>query len=371
MHGRVAAGKITDIAFDDEGKRILVAAQIVDDDEWRKVQEGVYTGFSQGGRYVKRWPDPDRPHPLHRRAERNLARRPALPARRDLRSDQRRRRRETRLRAARRRAEPEPRADASAIRRRRRGRNGRASQRRDPPAAEAASPSDALAKAASALSLAADKLERAVAENWALRKSVATLAPKIATSPSASPRSKPSRCPQAPRCARLEERRLRSASPAAASTKRSSASPPARAGARARAHQAQPRQPASAALLTGSAAMLVETLRADWTARATNARVRALPEFENGALALGAGTKLAEVRGDRRDEATEGERAVALVSVALGRPLDASSATHVRRALAKAREGDAPLALTHLALAGAGRLTTRATTRGACSSPTA
>ena len=35
------------------------AAKIVDDDEWRKVQEGVYTGFSQGGRYVKRWADAD------------------------------------------------------------------------------------------------------------------------------------------------------------------------------------------------------------------------------------------------------------------------------------------------------------------------
>jgi hypothetical protein len=58
MHGRVAAGKITEIAFDDESKRIMIAAKIVDDDEWRKVEEGVYTGFSQGGRYVKRWPDP-------------------------------------------------------------------------------------------------------------------------------------------------------------------------------------------------------------------------------------------------------------------------------------------------------------------------
>ena len=40
-------------------KRVVVAAKIVDDDEWRKVHEGVYTGFSQGGRYVKRWPDED------------------------------------------------------------------------------------------------------------------------------------------------------------------------------------------------------------------------------------------------------------------------------------------------------------------------
>ena len=63
MHGPVAAGKLTDIAFDDDAKRITVAAKIVDDDElWRKVRKrrrGVYTGFSQGGRYVKRWPDAD------------------------------------------------------------------------------------------------------------------------------------------------------------------------------------------------------------------------------------------------------------------------------------------------------------------------
>jgi len=59
MHGRIAAGKLTDIAFDDDAKRIVVEAKVVDDDEWRKVQEGVYTGFSQGGRYVKRWPDED------------------------------------------------------------------------------------------------------------------------------------------------------------------------------------------------------------------------------------------------------------------------------------------------------------------------
>jgi hypothetical protein len=103
--------------------------------------------------------------------------------------------------------------------------------------------------------------------------------------------------------------------------------------------------------------MLLQTLRADWTARGANARVSALPEIENGALTLGAGTNLAEARVDRRDEAAEAERAVSLVSVALGRPLDASAAKHVRRAVAKAREGDAPLALTHLALAGVGRLT--------------
>ncbi len=61
MHGAVAAGKIASIAFNDAEKRIEIAAKIVDDDEWRKVEEGVYTGFSQGGAYVKRWPDPQNP----------------------------------------------------------------------------------------------------------------------------------------------------------------------------------------------------------------------------------------------------------------------------------------------------------------------
>jgi hypothetical protein len=59
MHTPIAAGKLTDIAFDDDAKRITVVAKIVDDDQWRKVQEGVYTGFSQGGRYVRRWADGD------------------------------------------------------------------------------------------------------------------------------------------------------------------------------------------------------------------------------------------------------------------------------------------------------------------------
>ena len=54
MHNRIAAGKLTDIEFDDAAKTIAVSAKIVDDDEWAKVCEGVYTGFSQGGRYVKK-----------------------------------------------------------------------------------------------------------------------------------------------------------------------------------------------------------------------------------------------------------------------------------------------------------------------------
>jgi len=59
MHGKIAAGKLVDIAFNDDAKQIEVAAKVVDDDEWKKVEEGVYTGFSHGGRYVKKWTGTD------------------------------------------------------------------------------------------------------------------------------------------------------------------------------------------------------------------------------------------------------------------------------------------------------------------------
>ncbi|OJW26689.1 MAG: hypothetical protein BGO51_06495, partial [Rhodospirillales bacterium 69-11] len=58
MHGSHACGKLTDITFDDANKAIMGCAKIVDDAEWAKVEEGVYTGFSIGGKYVKRWQDP-------------------------------------------------------------------------------------------------------------------------------------------------------------------------------------------------------------------------------------------------------------------------------------------------------------------------
>lgn len=57
MHTSKAAGKLTDISYNDETKTIEGVAKIVDSDEWEKVLEGVYTGFSMGGRYAKRWND--------------------------------------------------------------------------------------------------------------------------------------------------------------------------------------------------------------------------------------------------------------------------------------------------------------------------
>lgn len=52
MHGKVAAGKLTGIEFNDTDKAIDVVAKVIDDNEWKKVLEGVYTGFSIGGSYV-------------------------------------------------------------------------------------------------------------------------------------------------------------------------------------------------------------------------------------------------------------------------------------------------------------------------------
>lgn len=57
QHANIAAGKLIEISFDDMAKSIGFVAKIVDDNEWRKVEEGVYTGFSPGGRYAKRWQD--------------------------------------------------------------------------------------------------------------------------------------------------------------------------------------------------------------------------------------------------------------------------------------------------------------------------
>ena len=57
MHGAVAAGKVTALAFNDAAKQIEICAKVIDDAEWTKVEEGVYTGFSQGGAYARRWTD--------------------------------------------------------------------------------------------------------------------------------------------------------------------------------------------------------------------------------------------------------------------------------------------------------------------------
>lgn len=51
------AGKVERIDYDDQGKAIGFMIKVVDDDAWRKCEEGVYTGISPGGKYMKVWND--------------------------------------------------------------------------------------------------------------------------------------------------------------------------------------------------------------------------------------------------------------------------------------------------------------------------
>lgn len=59
MHGGqfLAVGKVIAMSFDDANKAVKIGVEVVDDAAWEKVQKGVYTGFSIGGRYGDRWPD--------------------------------------------------------------------------------------------------------------------------------------------------------------------------------------------------------------------------------------------------------------------------------------------------------------------------
>ena len=57
QHGQVVAGKIEEMVFDDVEKAISITANIVDDNEWKKVLAGCYTGFSVGGKYANKWDD--------------------------------------------------------------------------------------------------------------------------------------------------------------------------------------------------------------------------------------------------------------------------------------------------------------------------
>lgn len=55
MHGLAVAGIVKSMEFDDENKAINIVAEVVDEDTWQMVLKGGYTGFSIGGRYVKKF----------------------------------------------------------------------------------------------------------------------------------------------------------------------------------------------------------------------------------------------------------------------------------------------------------------------------
>jgi hypothetical protein len=58
MHdAKKAVGYLPQVSLSDKEKAVDVVGKVVDDDEWKNVLEGVYTGFSQGGAYIKKWYD--------------------------------------------------------------------------------------------------------------------------------------------------------------------------------------------------------------------------------------------------------------------------------------------------------------------------
>jgi hypothetical protein len=79
MHQKTAVGRLDQIAFNDEAKQIEVCAKVVDDNEWRKCLDGVYTGFSVGGGYAKKWKDGDLTRYTPRVAELSLVDSPCMP----------------------------------------------------------------------------------------------------------------------------------------------------------------------------------------------------------------------------------------------------------------------------------------------------
>jgi hypothetical protein len=79
MHGKSAAGKLTQLEFNDEQQQIEVCSKVVDDAAWDKVEQGVYTGFSIGGDYMKRWNEAGQKFYTAKPSEISLVDNPAMP----------------------------------------------------------------------------------------------------------------------------------------------------------------------------------------------------------------------------------------------------------------------------------------------------
>jgi hypothetical protein len=79
MHTLSAVGLLEQIQFNDAAKQIEVCAKVIDDGAWRKVQAGVYSGFSVGGRYAKTWQVGKFTHYIADPVEVSLVDRPCVP----------------------------------------------------------------------------------------------------------------------------------------------------------------------------------------------------------------------------------------------------------------------------------------------------
>ena len=80
--------------------------------------------------------------------------------------------------------------------------------------------------------------------------------------------------------------------------------------------------------------------------------IRPAPTFEGDRLVFGAATEVASVSGSVHRES----RAIAILSAAYSRPVDARAFSYLRRALGAQARGDAVLAALHIAMAGFGTL---------------
>ena len=395
MHGPVAAGKLTDIAFDDDAKRITVAAKIVDDDEWRKVQEGVYTGFSQGGRYVKRWPDaetgltrytaepheislvdlPCVPNATFDVVKNGVVEKRAFAARPETIAPAEGQTTRTSIADAEKRefsaAEREKDAEAGVampdgsypIRTAKDVENAvrdfnRSGQKpdvkahiiarakaigaesalpdgwtetADKAAAPAVQPSarrhapEALAKAAAALRQAALKLERMGQENTTLHKALDDLTPALADLKKriAALEAQPLPAKAALRSV-AQDRRRRGRCAGQRRRRRQAPGLPPRSGARARAHQAQSRQPGAAALLSAAAGLDIRS------------PCFGAPTVRDGLQRFAADLRIADAAASG-EAAAEAQRAIASLTAAIGRPLEASAAAHFRGPRQRAR----------------------------------
>jgi hypothetical protein len=103
--------------------------------------------------------------------------------------------------------------------------------------------------------------------------------------------------------------------------------------------------------------MPVDALAKPWQARDSAAPLHLSMTFDGDALVLGAGTRLGIARPSlflrKQDSETfDDARVAALLAVAHGRAIAAPKLVHIRKALERKTEGQTPLALVHLALAG-------------------
>lgn len=78
MHTLEAVGVGKSLDFNDDKKEICMTFKVVDDDAWKGVQEGMLTGFSQGGEYVKAWTEKGQKYYTAKPSEVSLVDNPCL-----------------------------------------------------------------------------------------------------------------------------------------------------------------------------------------------------------------------------------------------------------------------------------------------------